>query len=78
MGLLGAVKAGEVEDDLVVADNDLMRTGVRGGKGVLEDGLVVFRLHGGVEEEIIRGRAGKKSERNWSGEEEGPKQERVR
>lgn len=61
-----------------MADNDFLRTGVHGGKGVLEDGLVVFGLRGHVDKEMIRGRVGGKSERKWSREEEGPKQERVR
>lgn len=54
-----------------MADDDLLRTGVHGGKGVLEDGLVVFGLHGVVEEERFRERVGEKLERKWSEEEEG-------
>lgn len=47
----GVIKAGEVEDDLVVANNDLLGTGVLSGKGVLEDGLVIFSLQCDKQEE---------------------------
>lgn len=54
LGLHGIIVAGEVEYDLVMADNDLLGGGFLAGKGVLEDGLVVLRLHSGVEERIRR------------------------
>lgn len=41
-----------------MADNDLCGTGVLGGEGVLEDGLVVVGLRRDIEEERVRGRGG--------------------
>lgn len=58
LGLLGVVETGEVEDDLVVADDDLCGTGVLGGEGVLEDGLVVVGLRRDIEGERVRARGG--------------------